>query len=91
MSKIKARLDITAEVPILVNPRLCDQCGACVGICPADCITLDEYTLEIIGPDCIKCGFCIPACPVEALTWNESSAGKSNGKAKLNGLGIVGR
>jgi len=41
-----------------------------VGICPANCIKLEERGLEVIGPDCIKCGFCIPACPVEALQWN---------------------
>jgi len=91
MSKIKARLDITAEVPILVNPRLCDQCGACVGICPADCINLDEYTLSINGPDCIKCGFCIPACPVEALTWNEGDTIQTNGVIARNGTGSAGR
>lgn len=91
MSKIKARLDITADLPILVNPRLCDQCGACVGICPADCITLDEYTLTVIGPDCIKCGFCIPACPVEALSWNEAGVRTSNSNDKSSGSGSAGR
>ncbi len=91
MSKIKARLDITAETPILVNPRLCDQCGACVGICPADCITLDEYTLGIVGPDCIKCGFCIPACPVEALSWNETGVASFADLLKQNGTASAGR
>jgi NAD-dependent dihydropyrimidine dehydrogenase PreA subunit len=74
MSKIKARLDITADPPVLIDPRLCDQCGACIAICPANCLELDEFRLTIVGPDCIKCGFCIPACPVDALAWNEDSA-----------------
>lgn len=71
MGKVKARLDITADPPILVDGRLCDHCGGCIGICPADCLTLDERSLNVIGSMCIKCGFCIPACPVSALAWNE--------------------
>lgn len=83
MSRTKARLDITADPPILVKARLCDLCGGCVGICPADCIILDEHSLRVDGPACIKCGFCIPACPVEALVWNEPG---SNGDGKGNGF-----
>lgn len=91
MSKIKARLDITADLPILVDHRLCDQCGACVGMCPADCITLNEFTLAITGADCIKCGFCIPACPVEALSWNESNLPAALGNSTSIGSGNAGR
>jgi ferredoxin len=79
MPKVKARLDIVADPPVLVNPRLCDLCGGCVGICPADCIEMDERSLRIIGPDCIKCGFCIPVCPVKALSWNEKPSLNGNG------------
>jgi len=74
MPKIKARLDIEGPIPVLVNPRLCDLCGGCIGICPADCIELDEHTLRITPGLCIKCGFCLPVCPVEALTWNEPAS-----------------
>jgi len=84
LSKIKARLDIAADPPILVRSRQCDLCGACVGICPANCIAMDERKLWVIGPECIKCGFCIPACPVEALTWNEGGI-EGNGSGPLNG------
>ena len=69
--KIKARPDITADLPVLVNPRICDLCGACIGVCPPDCIEMTEHSLTVIGHACIKCGFCIPVCPLAALTWNE--------------------
>lgn len=73
MTKLTARLDITADPPVLVNQNCCDLCGACVGVCPSDCIVMNEHTLRIIGMDCIKCGFCIPVCPLEALSWNEDN------------------
>lgn len=73
MAKVKARLDITADPPILVNPDRCDLCGACVGICPPDCIVMDEHSLRIVSADCIRCGFCIPVCPVAALKWNDAA------------------
>lgn len=75
MGKIHARLDIKADPPVVVNPRRCDLCGACVGVCPADCIVMDERSLSVIGSLCIKCGFCIPACPLGALAWNEGDNG----------------
>lgn len=84
MPKIKARLDITVDPPILVDYERCDLCGACVGICPPDCLIMDLRMLTVIGPTCIKCGFCIPACPVEALNWNEQPPVDGNGKVPLD-------
>ncbi len=69
--KFKARPDIEANPPVLVNLDVCDLCGACLGICPPDCIVIDRLSLKIIGEDCINCGFCIATCPIEALRWNE--------------------
>lgn len=71
MSKIKDRSDINADPPVLVNPGICDLCGACIGVCPPDCMVMTDHSLQVIGHLCIKCGFCIPVCPIEALSWNE--------------------
>ncbi|MFN3821283.1 MAG: DUF362 domain-containing protein [bacterium] len=73
MGRIKARLDIIVDPPISVNSERCDLCGACVGICPANCIGMDEHRLWVELGSCIKCGFCIPTCPLGALSWNEDS------------------
>ncbi len=41
--------------------------GACVTVCPVDCIYEGE-TMYYIHPDeCIDCGVCEPECPVEAI------------------------
>jgi Fe-S-cluster-containing hydrogenase component 2 len=58
--------------------QVCDLCGACVGICPTNCMDMSEHLLEVVGEDCIKCGFCLPTCPLGALSWNEDNA-KTNG------------
>ena len=77
MLKAKARLDITASPPILVDNRRCDLCGACVGVCPPDVMVMTDHSLRI-ADGCIKCGLCIPVCPLMALGWNDGTASASD-------------
>ena len=51
---------------------LCLRDGACVEVCPVECIVAgkpeDEWPWYFIDPDtCIDCGACIPECPFEAI------------------------
>ena len=51
---------------------LCVREGACVEVCPVECIVPgqpeDEWPWYYIDPDtCIDCGACIPECPYEAI------------------------
>ena len=51
---------------------LCLRDGACVEVCPVECIVPgqpeDEWPWYYIDPDtCIDCGACIPECPYEAI------------------------
>jgi NAD-dependent dihydropyrimidine dehydrogenase PreA subunit len=50
------------------SPQLCDFCGCCVAVCPADCIELEEMRLAVDMRACILCGNCPKACPTAALT-----------------------
>ena len=51
---------------------LCLRDGACVEVCPVDCIIPgfpeNEWPWYFIDPaTCIDCGACIPECPYEAI------------------------
>jgi ferredoxin len=51
---------------------LCLRDGACVEVCPVDCIVpgfpLDEWPWYFIDPStCIDCGACVPECPYDAI------------------------
>ncbi len=51
---------------------LCLRDGACVEVCPVECIVpgfpVSEWPWYFIDPDtCIDCGACIPECPYEAI------------------------
>lgn len=51
---------------------LCLRDGACVEVCPVDCIVggqpESEWPWFYIDPEtCIDCGACIPECPYEAI------------------------
>ena len=54
---------------IIAEPCLGVKDGACVDVCPVDCIyTTDEDTMFFIYPDeCIDCAACEPVCPVTAI------------------------
>lgn len=54
----------------------CVACGACLDICPVDCIAPDpagdlysgEAEQMYINPDaCVDCGACVDICPVIAI------------------------
>lgn len=51
---------------------LCLRDGACVEVCPVECIVPgipeQEWPWYFIDPDtCIDCGACVPECPFEAI------------------------
>ena len=57
---------------IEITPNKCDFCGACVAVCPVDCIDLQEADISIQHTVCIDCDLCAQICPIEVLeTVNE--------------------
>ena len=44
----------------------CIGCGACVGACPVEAITLEGAVAVIDASKCIGCGACAGICPVGA-------------------------
>ena len=76
---------------------LCIRDGACVEVCPVECIIpgqpQDEWPLYYIDPEtCIDCGACVPECPVEAIFPEEDvpSAFVAKGGEILNAAAGVG-
>ena len=54
---------------IIADPCIGVKDGACVDVCPVDCIiTTDEDNMFYINPEeCIDCAACEPVCPVTAI------------------------
>ena len=50
-----------------IRKNMCDYCGACVTVCPVDCIEVRENSIEIDNYDCIDCDLCVYICPIEVL------------------------
>lgn len=51
------------------NSDRCNDCGACITICPTEALTRDPVTREVKFDknSCIGCELCIPACPMQAM------------------------
>ncbi|GCD97745.1 indolepyruvate ferredoxin oxidoreductase subunit alpha [Embleya hyalina] len=55
-------------MPYVINEKCINELdGACVDVCPVDCI-YEGATKRYINPDeCIDCGACLSECPVAAI------------------------
>ncbi len=68
---------------------LCIRDGACVEVCPVECIIAGQPEAEwpwyYIDPDtCIDCGACVPECPVEAIFPEEDVPAEYKPSTQLN-------
>jgi MinD superfamily P-loop ATPase len=50
-----------------IDHNLCHSCGACVAVCPPDCLFLAGLTLTVDQSTCTACNRCVAICPVKAL------------------------
>ena len=55
---------------INIRENMCDYCGACVTVCPVDCIEVRESSIMIDHPVCIDCDLCVEICPIDVLASN---------------------
>jgi nitroreductase/NAD-dependent dihydropyrimidine dehydrogenase PreA subunit len=54
-------------VTTVIDQELCNGCGLCVDVCPADTITLKGEKAVITGDQSLGCGHCAAACPTGAI------------------------
>ena len=52
---------------IIAEPCIGVKDGACIKVCPVDCIYIGAHQMYIHPDECIDCGACEPECPVEAI------------------------
>ena len=52
---------------ISIRDNRCDYCGACITVCPVDCIEVREASITIEDSVCIECDLCVYICPIEVL------------------------
>ena len=52
---------------INIKENRCDFCGACISVCPPNCIEVQEASINIEHDICIDCNLCVYICPIEVL------------------------
>jgi heterodisulfide reductase subunit A len=70
---LKSEYVTTSPEKAFVIADLCNGCGDCVSICPANAIIIHEGKARIEPFQCIGCGACIPVCPKEAIDFRNST------------------
>ena len=65
----KSAIRIKAEFPEpgIFIPKLCDQCGDCIEVCPTTAISKEEHAVVIDPDECTDCGACVTECPTEVI------------------------
>lgn len=59
-------------MPVTIDRELCVGCGACVGTCPMEALSLDDEGKSVCNEDvCVTCLACTGVCPVEAIKEKE--------------------
>lgn len=56
---------------VLLNPRNCNHCQTCVGLCHKHALNVKSEELVIDGELCCGCGLCVKRCPNEVLGLKE--------------------
>ncbi|MFO8018893.1 MAG: Coenzyme F420 hydrogenase/dehydrogenase, beta subunit C-terminal domain [Promethearchaeia archaeon] len=54
---------IYEPVKVIFDSETCSGCGLCAGICPMDCISIENGFGEIDDDMCVRCGLCYFVCP----------------------------
>ncbi len=54
-----------------INHKICDICGTCVAVCPADAIVVSEFIVKIDNSKCLDCMNCLKVCPIKAVEKSE--------------------
>ena len=52
---------------VIVNNVKCDGCGACVDICPANAVKIEQKK-AVISDECVECGACVDECANGAIS-----------------------
>lgn len=52
---------------VKIDKSKCCYCGACVSVCPANCLELKETRVIADNAKCINCLSCVKMCPVSAI------------------------
>jgi len=55
-------------VAAVVNEELCNGCGACAEICPAEAVQIVDGKARVDADSCIECGVCEMDCPEDAIS-----------------------
>ncbi len=64
MPSFAATSDYEAEI----NRENCEECGACVDICPLKAVSIESNAAVIDNLHCIGCGLCASHCSADAIT-----------------------
>ncbi|MGB1955254.1 MAG: 4Fe-4S binding protein [Candidatus Poseidoniaceae archaeon] len=56
-----------AQLEFVVDDDRCYGCGACIGLCPTNALSMKELLAIVEQELCTYCDHCIPSCPVDAL------------------------
>lgn len=80
---------IYEPVKVIFDSEICSGCGLCAGICPMNCISIENGFGEIDEDVCIRCGLCYYVCPRSYLPVDIINLKQSESK-QIKDFGNIG-
>lgn len=69
----------------VIDPQLCQGCGACAAACPMQAIRFWEGYCAVEPTWCAGCGACVQLCPHHAPGWTALARAHSEQKDRAPG------
>lgn len=55
----------------VVDKEACVGCEACVSVCPADAISMEDGVAVVDADTCADCAVCVDECPADAISMED--------------------
>jgi len=78
---------MSAQARLILTPRQCDRCGACLSACPLNALRVGRAYIMVDWARCDGCGKCVAVCERGAIKSSTAQTPRARSAAKAAATG----